>query len=147
MEKKNQLESLSKGLLDNAKALNQALETSYLSLALVLVEIHETEAWKDAGHEDFPTYYREELGREKSTVSRLLEVGRWLKQVALEQPPTGIGYKKLYQAIKAFPEKDPEYILAAASVNSLSELQKESREKVQHECDAISVCKTCWRRM
>lgn len=131
-------------LLDRALTLNRMLEKSYIELAVTLVEIVETEAYKEGGYEDFTSYYRDELCREKTTVSRLLTVGRWLKDTKLSGD--GASYAKLDAAIKAFPDKGPDYILAAAKTNTLQELQQENRERVNGVCsehEPITICGKC----
>ena len=117
-------------LLDKAETLNKALDTSYLGLSLVLVDIVETEAFKEAGYDDFPSYYREHLGREKSTISRLLVCGKWLKEKYGGALPEGNpSYKKLASAIKANPEAEPEFVLATAATWSESDFKADAKEK------------------
>lgn len=131
-------------LLDQTLALNKQLEQNYIALGLALLEIQETEAFKEAGYEDFADYYRNELGREKSTVSRLLSVARWLKENKL--PVGNVSYKKLEVAIRAYPDKDPEYVMKAAETNTLDELRDEHRETVSGVCTnhiPLTICKTC----
>lgn len=137
--------------LEKARELNQAVENNYLALAEVLVEIEESKAYTALGYDNFPSYYKLELGREKSTISRLLNVGRWLKQNALALPEA-TSYKKLDEAIKAFPDKEPDYILAAAKENTIDELRDErtEREVGVHEHDIegqphYAECKVCGR--
>ena len=127
-------------LLDNATTLNQQLEKSYLGLALVLVAIEETGAYKEAGYEDFATYYREDLGREKSTVSRLLHVGRWLRDNKLAVPT--VSYRKLSDSIKRFPNEKPEYVLAVAQSWSASDFMSDKRESCEKH-EFVMKCRHC----
>lgn len=132
-------------LLDKADALNKTLENSYLALALVLVEVEETAAYKEAGYDDFAGYYKEALGREKSTVSRLLAVGHWLKENELGLPTGNHSYKRLGQAIKAFPNETPEKILAIAETWTPDDFKEEKKED-GHAHEYAEFCKHCWKR-
>ena len=131
-------------LLDHTTVLNKQLESNYIALGIALLEVQETEAFREAGYEDFASYYRNELGREKSTVSRLLGVARWLKENKL--PEATVSYRKLDVAIRAYPNKDAGYILAAAENNTIDELRDEHRESVNGVCTEhipLTICKTC----
>ncbi len=132
-------------LLDKAEGLNKTLENSYLALSLVLVEVEETEAYKEAGYEDFPSYYKEALGREKSTVSRLLQVGRWLRDNKMGLPTGNLSYKKLGSAIKAFPNETPEKVLAIAETWTPEDFKDEKKED-GHAHEYEMFCKHCWRK-
>ncbi len=135
-------------LLDHAASLNATLEQSYLGLALVLLEIKTTEAYKEAGYDDFPSYYRGDLGRERSTVSRLLQVGEWLKEKNGGMLPSGnIGYRRLHAAIKQNPEAAPEKILAIAAVWHDDDFKAQAHEDCKHEKPPVLVCPDCWRKM
>ena len=99
-------------LIDQAYDFNNALEHNYLALAVILAEIEEKEAWKGE-YTDFVDFYKRGLGREKSTVSRLLTAGKWLRENGYgDKLPGATPYKRLVQSIKRNPDKDPEYILA-----------------------------------
>lgn len=131
-------------LLDKVEELNRTLENSYMGLALLLVQVEETSAFREAGYDTFPDYYREELGREKSTVSRLLQVGRWLRDNSLVAPGN-LSYKKLEAAIRAYPHKEPKYVLAAAKTLTLSDFKEEKKED-GHTHEYHEFCKFCWKR-
>ncbi len=131
-------------LLDHAASLNATLEQSYLGLALVLVEIESTEAWKEAGRDSFAEYYREDLGREKSTVSRLLTCGKWLKEHSVAQLPT-VSYRKLAGAISQNPEATPEKVLAIAQTWSPDDFKAQAKEDCK-EHDFQLVCIKCWKK-
>lgn len=66
-------------LIEQAEQLNKNLEQSYIALGIVLVDISEQDLWQGAGYESFADFYKNHLGREKSTVSRLLDCGRFFK--------------------------------------------------------------------
>lgn len=139
-------------LLDKAEKLNRVLEKSYLELAVTLVEIVETEAYKEAGYEEFSHYYHDELNREKTTISNLLKVGRWLREKNLLAEADGVSYMKLATSINAHPDGEPNFILAAAKTNTLSELQQNNRERLFGECQEhvpvqITVCEKCKTRI
>lgn len=131
-------------LVEQARKLNQAVEDNYIALALVLVDIEATSSYKALGFDDFATYYKQDLGREKSTVSRLLAVGKFLKENGCVNAT--VSYHKLSEAIKAFPDKEPGFVLAAAQNNTLDELRAEHREAVHGECvehTPITICTKC----
>ena len=137
-------------LLDKVQKLNRILEKSYLELAVALVEVVETEAYKEAGYDEFSMYYRDELNREKSTISRLLTVGEWLIKYKLLKEANGASYAKLAVSISAYPDKPTEYILAAAKTNTLSELLQSNRERVNGPCiehKPIQICSECRTRI
>lgn len=113
-------------LLDQAAELNKSLENSYIGLAIVLVDIQEQELFKEAGYEDFASYYKNGLGREKSTVSRLLTVGKWLKENGLLGAT--VPYARLALAIKTYPDKPANFVLSAAKTLSSAELYAEKTE-------------------
>jgi hypothetical protein len=134
--------------LKKAATLNEAIEVSYVQLAIVLVEIEEKELWKGE-YDSFWDFYTNKLGRRKSTISQLLTVGRWIINNGLLKETRGQSYRKLYASITAHKEREPQYILAAAQTNSLSELEAEHKEKKfgvhEHEAGAerYATCKKC----
>lgn len=112
--------------LDRARQYNAALENFYLQLALELVDIQANQLWKGE-YESFEDFYTRDLGREKSTVSRLLKAGNWLKDNNLELPEGNVSYKKLGYAINHI-KGEPEHVLAAAQTLSYSEMLDEKAE-------------------
>jgi hypothetical protein len=114
-------------IIDQARAANTAVEQNYIALAQTLVEIEATGAYKEAGYDTFQDFWQQDLGREHSTVSRLMAVGHWLKQNDIRALGT-TSYKKLAEAIKAFPDKDPQYVLSAAQTLSRKEIKEANLE-------------------
>lgn len=113
--------------LDRAREFNSALENYYLQLALELVDIRDNESWKGE-FDSFEDFYVKDLGREKSTVSRLLKAGAWLKESNAPLPAGNVSYKKLCAAIAYFPDKDPSYVISAAKTLSYSQMMDEKAE-------------------
>lgn len=134
-------------LLNKAASFNRALEDSYLSLAVVLVDIEESEAYKETGYETFADYYKQELGREKSTVSRLMTCGRWLKAHKLGLHGATFSYRQLASAIKTFPDKEPEYVLSVAKTWRDDDFRAEEKEECLHTKPSITVCPDCWKQV
>lgn len=134
-------------LLDQARELNSNLENSYLALAIVLTEIEANETYKEAGYETFTDFYQRDLGREKSTVSRLLTCGRWMKEQNVGLPAGNISYKRLASAIKQSPDKKPEEVFALAEVWDDKDFKEHTKEICTHQKPAILVCPDCWRKM
>lgn len=114
-------------LLNQARIYNNALEQNYLALAVTLAEIDATESWKEE-YDSFADFYTKDLCREASTVSRLLTAGKWLKDNG-GLPAGNVSYKKLTAAIKAFPDKEPEYIISAAQTLTYQEIAEEKTEQ------------------
>ena len=118
-------------LIDQAREFVAAGEKAFISLAIALVEIEEKELWKEVGYESFVEYYTQDLGREHSTISRLREAGQFLVKAGYttENVPMGtLSYKKLAQAVKAFPDKEPEYVLSAAQTLTRKEIKEANLE-------------------
>jgi len=116
-------------LLDTARQLNSEAEKNILELGLVLLKIHETNAYE---HEaaTFSQWCQEELGRSKGFVSKLLISATFLKTHAVSPGNLpGLTATKLYTAINSFPDEKPDYILAAATNNTRDELIEEKRER------------------
>lgn len=116
-------------LLDTARQLNSEAEKNILELGLVLLKIHETQAYE---HEcaTFSQWCQEELGRSKGFVSKLLISATFLKTHAVSPGNLpGLTATKLYTAISSFPDEKPDYILAAATNNTREELIEEKRER------------------
>lgn len=131
-------------LLAEAREYNSSLEHSYLALAVVLHEIHQNETYKEEGFEDFPAFYKS-LGREKSTISRLLGVGKWLKETGIGLPVANVSYRRLNAAIKQYPDKDPQYVLSVAQTWNEDDFKTESKEQCKrHEYEEF--CKHCWKK-
>lgn len=134
-------------LLDRAAQLNQVTEQSFLSLAATLSEISETGAYKDAGYESYVEYVAGDLGRSKSTASKLAKVGAWIRSSGFQPETLETTYARLYQSINLLPEGKPEEILSHATTLSESEILQAKQEKDAgpHEC--VAVCKSCKRLM
>ncbi len=130
-------------LLQEAKRLNREAEKNIFSLGFVLLEILETKAF-EIECASFHDFCIEELGRSKGFVSKLLISATFLKTHGHTSFPQGnLTITKLYQAIQAFPDKKPEYILAAATENTRKELEEASRERKKgvHDCEPdLNVC-------
>jgi len=122
---------INNSLIEECRSLNAAIEQNYLLLALSLVEIEEQELFKGAGYDTFQDFWSQDLGREKSTVSRLLAAGRWIKENGMQgKLPGATSYKKLVLAIKAFPTKDSDYVLSVAKTWSFSDFKESHVEEV-----------------
>lgn len=113
-------------LLTKAAHLNKLSEVSQVALGMVLAEIKSTEAFKPE-YEDFSAYYKTELKRSKGDVSKLLKVGDFMLSNGFPEE-TEVPYTLLYTSMSVFPDKEPEYILAAAQTNSLSEIMDNRRD-------------------
>lgn len=137
-----------KTLLDHTRELNRQIETAYIELGIALSEVEETSAWRELGYDSFPDYYQQDLGRTKSTVSKLITVGKWVKSHGFLNETNGASYTTIYESINAFPEKEPQFILEAAKTNTLSEIRAERQEK--HPClheEVALCCTSCWKRV
>ena len=117
-----------KNLLERVEELNRGLENYYLALAIEITKVQDSEAYKGAGYNDFPSYYTKELKREKSTISRLTQVGRWLIDNHMELPTDNVSYRALGKAIKQFPDKEPKEVLAYAATWNDSDFSAEKRD-------------------
>lgn len=108
-------------LLDRADRLNKLSEVSQVGLGVVLSIIKEEKAYEPE-YASFDEYYKT-LGRSKGDISKLLKVGNYLRGAGfLEDTVPETPYTLLYTAISVFPDKDPEYVIAAAQTNSMSEM-------------------------
>lgn len=113
-------------LLERASQLNKLSEVSQVALGMCLAEIKRQEAYRPE-YEDFKSYYQSELGRTKGDVSKLLTVGQFMIDGGFPEE-TEVGYTKLYTAFSVFPDKDPQYVLAAAQSNTISEMLQNRRD-------------------
>jgi hypothetical protein len=131
-----------KNLLERVEELNRGLENYYLRLGMEISIVHETEAWKSLGYETFADYYRQELRRDKSSISRLVGVGYWLRLNNVELPPDNVSYRALDKAIKQFPDKEPKEVLALASTWNDSDF----RDEVRDTCEGHELGKERWAK-
>lgn len=132
-------------LLDRAAQLNQITEQSFLTLAATLSEIEETKAYQEAGYETYEMYVAGDLKRSKSTASKLLKVGRWIKESGFMPETLDTTYARLYQSINLLPEGTPEQVLSHASTQSEVELvsAQKSKKAGPHEPDFLEICTVC----
>lgn len=114
-------------LLEQAKVLNKTVETGYLTLAVILSQIEETKAYESLGYESFQEYSVNELNRSKGTISKLLKVGKWLRDCEFQTETLDTSYARLYESINLNKDKDPQFILASAQTNTQDELEEEKR--------------------
>lgn len=115
------------GVLEKIEKLNKLSEVSQVALGYWLSVAKETKAYEPE-FSSFDEYYKT-LGRSKGDISKLLKVGNYLRSAGfLEETVPQTPYTLLYTAISAFPDKDPEYVLAAASSNSISEMLENKRD-------------------
>lgn len=117
-----------KPLLDVTVKLNSLTEVSQVALGIGLVRVKETEAYRQAGFNTFDEWYKQELKRSKGDISRLMTVGRFMIDGGFHEEKDAAPYTVLYTAIKAFPDKDPHYVLATAQSNSISEILDNRRD-------------------
>lgn len=133
------------GLLEKTAELNKMAEFSQVALGICLARVKETEAYKGQ-YETFDQYYRQELNRSKGDISKLLKVGRFMLDGGFPEE-TEVGYTVLHTAILALPDKKPEYVLATAQTNTISEILENRRDDAfgQHPADWEPAfhCKTC----
>lgn len=114
-------------LLDKAAKLNALSEVSQVALGICLSVIKETKAYEPE-FASFDEYYKT-LGRSKGDISKLLKVGNYLRNAGfLEDTVPALSYTLLYTSISCFPDKDPEYVIAAASSNTMSEMLENRRD-------------------
>jgi rubrerythrin len=125
-------------LINKAKELNQNLEQTYILLGITLSEIESSEVYK-YNYETFSEYYTKELGRDKSTVSKLIKVGNFVKNNGFINETEGASYTTLYESINTYKDKEPQFVLEAAKTQSLGDIREEKREiqfgEHQHEPD------------
>ena len=115
-------------LLGLTEKLNSLSEVSQVALGVGLVRVKETEAFKERGYESFDEWYKVVLRRSKGDISRLMTVGRFMIDGGFHEEKDAAPYTVLYTAIKAFPDKDPAYVLASAQSNSISEILDNRRD-------------------
>ena len=113
-------------LLDRAHQLNKLSEVSQVALGMCLVKIRDEKAYEPQ-YATFDEYYKQELSRTKGDISKLLKVGRFMLDGGFPEE-TEVGYTKLYTAFSVFPDKDPEYVLAAAQSNTIAEMLDNRRD-------------------
>lgn len=114
-------------LLERASKLNKLSEVSQVALGMCLAIIKSEETYKEAGYDTFDQYYKQELGRSKGDISKLLKVGDFMIRGQFPEE-TVVPYTLLYTAITAFPDKEPEYILSAAQTNTMAEIMENRRD-------------------
>lgn len=114
-------------LLERAVSLNRLSEVSQVALGMVLAQIKLTEAYR-ASYETFDQYYKSELRRSKGDVSRLLKVGNFMLDNGFPEE-TAPPYTVLYHSILSLPDKSPDYILATAKTNTISEIMENRRDE------------------
>lgn len=133
-------------ILDYAARLNKMAECSTIVLGTVLCKIKEEESYRPE-FETFDEYYKSALKRSKGDISKLLRVGRFMLDGGFRaESMPDLGYTVLYSAILSYPDKEPDYVLAAAQTQTLAELADGSRDKYgEHtpEWEAVFKCKTC----
>lgn len=115
-------------LLEKVDHLNKTIEMAGVALGVYLLEVKEQEIYKQLGYDEFWQYYSDHLGRTKGQISKLLKVGEFFKRAGL-RADTEVPYTKLEAAIRAFPNKEPDYIIAAAQTNTLAELESGRQEE------------------
>ncbi len=113
-------------LLDTARELNKAVEQHYLGLAVTLLEIESTKAY-ESEYESFRDFCEQDLKRSKGTVSKLLTVGRFIKENSFTSET--VGYKRLYESILLLEGEKPEKILKAAQTWSDKDFKAAKIEK------------------
>lgn len=137
-------------LLERAAKLNKLSEVSQVALGMCLAQIKATEAFKGQ-YSDFKSYYQNELGRSKGDISKLLTVGQFMLDGGFPEE-TAPGYSKLYVALSVFPDKKPEYILAAAQSNTVAEMLENKRDFTNPNCahdwlpHSFKECTKCSKR-
>lgn len=116
------------GLLEKVEKLNKLSEVSQVALGFYLSIVKETKAYEPK-FATFDDYYKT-LGRSKGDISKLVKVGNYLRNAGfLEETVPQTPYTLLYTAISVFPDKDPKYVLAAASSNSMAEMLENRRDE------------------
>jgi ribosomal protein S24E len=135
-------------LLERTKTLNQHIEETYILLGIALAEVEASKAY-ESEYDTFSEYYVQCLGRNKSTVSRLISVAKWVQENGFVNATLGTGYSNIYEAMQALPDKTPDYILEYAKQNTLAEIREERSQKIEHEHEpdvsqkALFPCLTC----
>lgn len=133
-------------LLDRAKNLSTAAENMFLSLAVTLADIEETKAFKGLGYEKYDEYVEGELNRSKSTASKLLKVGRFIKASGFTPEKLETTYPRIYSSLNLLgPSASPKEVLAHAIGNTESELinKQKSKKAGPHEPNFVKVCTVC----
>lgn len=137
-------------LIEDIEKLNRFIEVSGVMLGVKLAVCKRTEAYKTAGFDEWYQFY-EHLGRTKQQISKLLKVGEWaLENGTRADTLENLQYTKLEAAIRAFPNKEHNYIIAAAQTNTLKELESEGKESKYGVCEdhePITICKKCNKRL
>lgn len=134
-------------VLTQTKVLNDGIENAFIQLGLNLLEVEERELWKEAGYESFVDYYTQELGRNKSTITKLTRFARFVKETNLSlEDLHGIKYTNGYEALLLHVADKPELVLAEARENTSAEIRRNIHEKTPHVPDFKSVCVVpgCW---
>lgn len=133
-------------LLKRAQELNRLTEVSQVALGMVLASIKRLGAFAGQ-YETFDQYYKSELRRSKGDVSRLLKVGNFMLDNGFPEE-TAPPYTVLYHSILSLPDKSPDYILATAKTNTISEIMENRRDEAfpnheTHEWEPARHCKVC----
>ncbi len=133
-------------LLKEVAQLNETFETSGILLAVGLVKVFDSEAWREAGYDEWSAYYTQELGRKKDVISRMLKAGRFIIENGLVH--TNIkSYDRLSRAITMYPDKKPTEIVALANTWNSQDFVDEKRDVCLHPDEPILVCRHCFKRM
>ena len=133
-------------LLKEVAELNQEFETSGILLAVGLVKVFDSEAWREAGYDEWSAYYTQELGRKRDVISRMLKAGRFIIENGLVH--TNIkSYDRLSRAITMYPDKKPEEVVELANVWNSQDFVDEKRDVCTHPDVPILLSLHCFKRM
>ena len=129
-------------LLKEVAQLNETFEASGVFLAVGLVKVFDSEAWREVS-ESWTDYYSNELGRKRDVISRMLKAGRFIIENGLGC--TNIkSYDRLSRAITMYPDKKPEEVVALANVWSNDDFKEQKKDDCK-EHDWGTFCRKCWK--
>ena len=132
-------------LLKEVAQLNETFEASGIFLAVGLVKVFDSEAWRETS-ESWADYYSNELGRKRDVISRMLKAGRFIIENGLVH--TNIkSYDRLSRAITMYPDKKPTELVALANSWNDQDFKDEKRDVCLHPDPAVLCCPHCWKRM
>lgn len=107
-------------------------------MALLLPVIEEKELWREAGYSSFVDFYQTDLKKSKSFVSKLMTVGKFaLANGFTEKTFDGASLTTAYTAIQCLPDKEPGYVIATATSNTVAEILENRRDDAFGEHDHL----------
>lgn len=123
------------------------LRKGLFKAAELLYAVRDSGAWKEAGYESFTAFVEQECRMDRGQASKILTVyEHYVIQGGVE--PTQLELmnpERLYLARKTGGTVDHQ--ISKAKTLTVRELREEQKDEDGHECEPITICKHCGKRL